>query len=143
MPSGALPDARPAGFAAKAPRANEEVMHMPRYDYRCTACDTVFEIEHGMREHPDVTCPSCGAPATRVFDVSGIVFKGSGFYNTDQRGKKGSTEATSGSSTESTELAKTSNGSKEIKKSEKGETAMAKSSDKPSAPAKTSGAKAE
>ena len=36
---------------------------MPRYDYRCTACDTVFEIEHGMREHPEVSCPSCGAPS--------------------------------------------------------------------------------
>ena len=115
---------------------------MPRYDYRCTACDTVFEIEHGMREHPEVSCPSCGAPATRVFDVSGIVFKGSGFYNTDQRGQKGSTEGTSGSS-ESTELAKTSSGSKEIKKSEKGETAMAKSSDKPSSPAKAPAAKAD
>ena len=109
---------------------------MPRYDYRCTACDTVFEIEHGMREHPDVTCPECGAPATRVFDPSGIVLKGSGFYNTDQRGKKGGTEGTgTGRATsESTELAKT--GSKEIKKSEKGETAMAKTSDKPTKPAK-------
>ena len=69
---------------------------MPRYDYRCTACDSVFEIEHGMREHPDVACPGCGAPATRMLSASGIVFKGSGFYNTDQRGKKGSTEATGG-----------------------------------------------
>ena len=70
---------------------------MPRYDYRCTACADVFEIEHGMREHPAICCPVCGAPAERVLNASGIVFKGSGFYNTDQRGKKGGTEATSGS----------------------------------------------
>ena len=69
---------------------------MPRYDYRCTSCGTVFESIHGMREHPQMFCPDCGAPAERVFDVSGIVLKGSGFYNTDQRGKKGATSATTG-----------------------------------------------
>ena len=70
---------------------------MARYDYRCTACDKVFEVEHGMTEHPDVICPDCGAPATKVFNASGIRFEGSGFYNTDQRGGSSSTEATSGS----------------------------------------------
>lgn len=69
---------------------------MPRYDYRCPACDKVFEVEHGMRERPQITCPICGAPALRVFDASGIVLKGSGFYNTDQRGGGSCTEATSG-----------------------------------------------
>ncbi len=69
---------------------------MPRYDYRCTVCSHQFEVEHGMREHPETTCPLCGAPAERVLSASGIVLKGSGFYNTDQRGKKGPTEATMG-----------------------------------------------
>jgi len=58
---------------------------MARYDYRCTSCDTVFEVEHPMSEHPDVSCPACGAPAERVFSASGIHFEGHGFYNTDQR----------------------------------------------------------
>ena len=49
-----------------------------------------------MGSHPEVTCPACGAEATQVFGASGIVFKGSGFYNTDQRGGS-CTEATSGS----------------------------------------------
>ncbi len=74
---------------------------MARYDYRCSACNKVFEVEHGMTEHPDITCPVCGAAATKVFNASGIRFEGSGFYNTDQRGGSSSTEATSGS-TEST-----------------------------------------
>lgn len=69
---------------------------MARYDYRCTACNKVFEVEHGMTEHPDITCPECGAAATKVFNASGIRFEGSGFYNTDQRGGSSSTEATSG-----------------------------------------------
>lgn len=72
---------------------------MARYDYRCTACGTVFEVEHGMTEHPDVACPSCGAPATKVFNASGIKFEGSGFYNTDERGGSSATSATSGAST--------------------------------------------
>lgn len=99
---------------------------MARYDYRCTVCDKVFEVEHGMLEHPDVKCPDCGSEAMRVFDVSGIVFKGSGFYNTDQRGNKGASPATS-----STELAKTGGDVKSIKKHAEGPKQLAKSSDKP------------
>ncbi|MBS5449847.1 MAG: hypothetical protein KHZ24_01335 [Coriobacteriia bacterium] len=108
---------------------------MARYDYRCPNCDVVFEVSHGMMEHPVVTCPTCGTVAQRVFDPSGIVLKGSGFYNTDMRGKSGGTQGTSGSS-ESTELAKTSSGSKEIKKHDDGGVKdLAKSSDKPAKPA--------
>ena len=59
---------------------------MARYDYRCTACQSVFEVEHPMSEKPEVKCPECGSDAERVFGASGIVFSGSGFYNTDQRG---------------------------------------------------------
>ena len=58
---------------------------MARYDYKCTSCGTVFEVEHPMSERPKVTCPECGAPAERVFSASGIHFEGHGFYNTDQR----------------------------------------------------------
>lgn len=68
---------------------------MARYDYRCSACGEVFEMEHGMTERPEVTCPTCGAPAEKVFSASGIKFEGSGFYNTDMRGSA-STPATTG-----------------------------------------------
>lgn len=71
---------------------------MARYDYRCTGCGNVFEVVHPMSEHPSITCPECGKPAERVFSASGISFKGSGFYNTDQRGGSSSTEGTSGCS---------------------------------------------
>ena len=67
---------------------------MARYDYRCPACGSVFEVEHPMGEHPEVACPACGGLAEHVFSASGIVFKGSGYYNTDQR-SKGATPATS------------------------------------------------
>ena len=70
---------------------------MARYDYRCPACGKQFEVEHPMSEHPTVTCPACGTVAQQVFGASSIVFKGSGFYNTDMRGK-GATSATSATS---------------------------------------------
>ena len=104
---------------------------MARYDYRCPKCNTVFEVCHGMKEHPVVTCPDCGEVAVRVFDASGIVLKGSGFYNTDMRGSKGATEGTSGK-----ELAKTTSGTKEIKKADDGgKKDLAKKSDVPAKPA--------
>ncbi len=58
---------------------------MARYDYKCSSCGNVFEVEHPMSENPEVVCPSCGAPAAKTFSASGIKFEGSGFYNTDQR----------------------------------------------------------
>jgi len=38
---------------------------MARYDYKCSSCGNVFEVEHPMSESPEVVCPSCGE-ATRV-----------------------------------------------------------------------------
>lgn len=60
---------------------------MARYDYKCPSCGTVFEIEHRMSEFPKVICPNCGTQAERTFQSYGIEFKGSGYYNTDQRGR--------------------------------------------------------
>lgn len=59
---------------------------MARYDYRCKECGNVFEVVHSMSEHPAITCPKCGASCERVFKPALISFKGTGFYNTDQRG---------------------------------------------------------
>ena len=79
---------------------------MARYDYRCTECGTVFEVEHPMGERPEVACPACGAPCERVFEASAITFTGSGFYNTDSRDRSG----TSSESSHSTSCAGCSGG---------------------------------
>lgn len=61
---------------------------MPAYDYRCTSCDTVFEIVRAAGSEAVVCCPQCSSDATkRVFTPVGVVFKGSGFHNTDYRTK--------------------------------------------------------
>ena len=89
---------------------------MARYDYRCPKCSTQFEVEHPMSEHPQVTCPSCGAIASQVFGASSIVFKGSGFYNTDQRGSSSSTSATSAPASSASESSSDSSSSGNAKK---------------------------
>jgi putative FmdB family regulatory protein len=60
---------------------------MPAYDYRCTECDTVFEVVRAIGDTTQVVCPTCDAPAKRLFTPVGVVFKGSGFHNTDYRPK--------------------------------------------------------
>ena len=58
---------------------------MPAYDYRCPSCDHVFEVVRAISDRDDVSCPSCQAAAKRLFTPVGVVFKGSGFHNTDYR----------------------------------------------------------
>lgn len=61
---------------------------MPSYDYKCPKCEGVFEVTRGIRETGDVACPECDVAARRIFSPVGIVFKGTGFHNTDNRAKK-------------------------------------------------------
>jgi len=58
---------------------------MPAYDYRCPACDDLFEVTRPASARDEVCCPSCGTVAKRVFTPVGVVFKGSGFHNTDYK----------------------------------------------------------
>lgn len=58
---------------------------MPDYDYRCTACGTVFEVTRSMGSSAEECCAKCGAPAKRVFTPVGVAFKGTGFHNTDYK----------------------------------------------------------
>ncbi|MGD9791296.1 MAG: FmdB family zinc ribbon protein [Phycisphaerales bacterium] len=60
---------------------------MPTYDYRCTACTHEFEQFQSMKDKPLRKCPKCGKNAlVRLIGTgAAIVFKGSGFYQTDYR----------------------------------------------------------
>lgn len=60
---------------------------MPLYDYKCSLCQKVTEVRHGFGEEMTGPCPECGGKLARVFNPAPIVFKGSGFYVTDSRGK--------------------------------------------------------
>jgi len=60
---------------------------MPTYDYVCDACDHKFELFQSIKADPEKKCPKCGKRKLRRLIGAGaaIVFKGSGFYQTDYR----------------------------------------------------------
>jgi len=62
---------------------------MPTYKYRCKECDHEFEVRQRMSDEPITECPVCGSEVRRVVGSVGIVFKGSGFYVTDNRSSNG------------------------------------------------------
>ncbi|HSO03341.1 MAG TPA: FmdB family zinc ribbon protein [Candidatus Limnocylindrales bacterium] len=65
---------------------------MPTYEYVCTSCDTPLEVVQSIHEPSLTDCPSCADGRLRkVFGNVGVVFKGSGFYRTDSRGKSSAT----------------------------------------------------
>ena len=58
---------------------------MPIYEYECGHCRFRFEMKQGFDEEPEVMCPQCQGRARRVFHSTPVIFKGSGFYVTDNR----------------------------------------------------------
>ena len=60
---------------------------MPIYVYQCDTCGLTFERRQYMTEPPIVDCPECDGHVCRVIQPVGIVFKGSGFYVTDNRSR--------------------------------------------------------
>jgi len=77
---------------------------MPTYDYRCEACGHEFELFQQMSAAVETVCPECGEESLRrlVGTGGGILFKGSGFYETDYRSasykKAADSERTAGTS---------------------------------------------
>ena len=68
---------------------------MPTYEYVCTGCDHRFEDFESMSAAPQVKCPECKKrKLRRLFGTgAGIIFKGSGFYETDYKKKTGAPSA--------------------------------------------------
>jgi len=60
---------------------------VPTYQYACTVCDERLEVVQRFTDDPLTECPVCGERLRKVFSPVGVVFKGSGFYRTDSRGK--------------------------------------------------------
>ena len=65
---------------------------MPTYTYQCENCGIRFDQYQKFTDEPLVVCPECGVTALRkVYQPVGIVFKGKGFYATDNRSPSGQT----------------------------------------------------
>lgn len=60
---------------------------MPTYDYVCDACGHEFETFESIKADPQTTCPECRKENLRrkLGPGAAVIFKGSGFYQTDYR----------------------------------------------------------
>lgn len=98
---------------------------MPTYEYHCAACGSTYELRQSFSAETTHTCEECGnGTAKRVLHAPPVVFKGSGWYVTDSRGKNSTLmdskepdsakpAAESGSSTPSTPPVSSDGGSTE------------------------------
>ncbi|MBN2145637.1 MAG: zinc ribbon domain-containing protein [Candidatus Aureabacteria bacterium] len=63
---------------------------MPTYDYECNQCKKTFEVFQSIKAEKLKECPDCGGPVKRIIGTgAALIFKGSGFYETDFKTKKG------------------------------------------------------
>ncbi|MCK4831612.1 MAG: zinc ribbon domain-containing protein [Anaerolineales bacterium] len=60
---------------------------MPLYEYQCERCGVRFERYQPMSADPIDACPECTGHVHRVISPVGVIFRGSGFYVTDNRSK--------------------------------------------------------
>lgn len=62
---------------------------MPTYEYECKDCGHIFERFESITASNVKKCPECGNKARRLLGAGGaIIFKGSGFYQTDYRSQE-------------------------------------------------------
>ena len=70
---------------------------MPVYTYRCGACGVQFERHQFFHDEPLKICPNCRKKALRkVITPSKVIFKGSGFYSTDNKSPSGDKSSSDG-----------------------------------------------
>ncbi len=70
---------------------------MPTYKYECKSCGHMFEKFQSIKDDPVKKCPECGKKVEKIITPgAGVIFKGSGFYQTDYKccpAKEGSSPA--------------------------------------------------
>ena len=110
---------------------------MPTYDYRCEACGHEFELFQQMTDSVKRKCPECGKLKLQrlIGTGAGVIFKGSGFYETDYRSEsykkaaeaekkaaEGKSDSSSGKNSESkkSESSKTNSSTGESKSNSNG-----------------------
>jgi len=113
---------------------------MPTYEYECERCGHTMEAFQSMTDKPLRKCPKCGKlKLQRLIGAgAGIIFKGSGFYETDYKRKSPPAGESSSSGEKSGDTSgNTSSGSSGDKSAAKESTPTAKGGDTPAKPAAT------
>ena len=104
---------------------------MPTYDYVCQKCEHQFEQFQSITAKPSKKCPECGKMKLQrlIGAGAGIIFKGSGFYQTDYRSesyKQGKKNETKSSTDKDTTKKKSDTKAKDSKSGEKSKPAATK-----------------
>jgi len=69
---------------------------VPIYEYECSHCHFHFERKQRFDDEPVAMCPKCQGKSRRVIHSVPVIFKGSGFYITDNRKGSASEKAEEG-----------------------------------------------
>jgi len=87
---------------------------MPTYEYECDACGHSFEKFQSITAAAARKCPECGKLKLRrlIGSGAGVIFKGSGFYQTDYRSADYAKKAGEAKTSESSSKSSDSSGSK-------------------------------
>lgn len=99
---------------------------MPTYDYICKACGHQWELFQSIKADPEKKCPACGKKKAerQIGTGAGILFKGSGFYQTDYRSdsykKAAQADTSSSSKSESSSKSSSSDSKSSTPKSSEG-----------------------
>lgn len=119
---------------------------MPTYDYECENCGHKFELYQSIMADPEKVCPECQQPNLRRLIGTGgaVVFKGSGFYQTDYRSenyKKSAAADSGGAKSKSSATKESSSPAKESSSSPAASTSS--SGDSSAKPASSGGSKSD
>ncbi len=114
---------------------------VPTYSYACKDCGHAFDIQQAFSDDSLTTCPDCGGTLRKVWGSVGVVFKGSGFYRNDSRGKEpkssgDSTSSDAGATKESAGAKDASSSDSSTKKSDSGDPKSGAGTSGTSTPAK-------
>ncbi|HCB03210.1 MAG TPA: FmdB family transcriptional regulator [Nocardioides bacterium] len=101
---------------------------MPTYQYACTDCGHAFEQVQSFSDDTLTVCPECEGKLRKLFNAVGVVFKGSGFYRNDSRGKQTSSESSSSGSSGSSGSSDSSSSSSDSGSSSSSSSSSASSS---------------
>jgi len=102
---------------------------VPTYQYACTECGHDFEQVQSFSDDALEHCPVCNGRLRKVFNAVGVVFKGSGFYRTDNRSSSSSSTTAASGSGSSSSATSTSTSSESTSSSAPASSSSSSSSD--------------
>ena len=70
---------------------------MPVYEYECSGCEKVFEVQQRMSDAPLTTCPECEGSLRKLMSMSSFQLKGGGWYADGYSSTSKSDSASTGS----------------------------------------------